>query len=131
MDLQTVWQWLSEPSNQKTLAWLGGGLVVAAGGLWTAITFFLNRTRAEKNSGPAAPVRAASGGVAAGRDVHFRTSRGMSGGHVIALVLVVVGALLLAAGLFGDRIAATGGVAVGGDVKNSTISVTGGGGKKP
>jgi hypothetical protein len=52
----------------------------------------------------------------------------MSGGQVIALVLVVVGALLLAAGLFGDRIAATGGVAIKGDVKDSTISVNGGAG---
>ena len=31
-----IWTWLSDPENQKTLGWLGGGVVVIAGGAWTA-----------------------------------------------------------------------------------------------
>jgi hypothetical protein len=47
--------------NRDTLSWLGGGVVVVAGGLWTVTKFFLKREKPK-------PVNAV-GGVAAGRDI--------------------------------------------------------------
>ena len=44
------WAFLSDPDNQRTLAWLGGGLMVLAGGIWTVVTFFAGR-----KPSPAAP----------------------------------------------------------------------------
>ncbi len=38
-----IWTWLSDPENQKTLRWLGGGVVVIAGGAWTAYLHFSKR----------------------------------------------------------------------------------------
>ena len=67
------WAFLSDPDNQRTLAWLGGGLMVLAGGIWTVVTFFAGR-----KPSPAAPSEpdpgkvTAVGGVAAGRDLRAR-----------------------------------------------------------
>ncbi len=37
--MRLLWAFLSDEKNQRTLAWLGGGLVVAAGGIWAVVTF--------------------------------------------------------------------------------------------
>jgi len=34
-----VWTYFSKPGNQKLLSWLGGGAVVAAGGIWAVVTY--------------------------------------------------------------------------------------------
>jgi hypothetical protein len=34
------WRWLRNTGNRTVLSWLGGGLVVLAGGLWIALTHF-------------------------------------------------------------------------------------------
>jgi hypothetical protein len=60
--MEAIWRFVSE--NQQALSWLGGGIVVVAGGIWTVAKFFL-RFRREKPK----PVSAVSG-VAAGRDIH-------------------------------------------------------------
>ena len=39
-----MWQWLSDPENQKTLAFLGGGVVAIAGGAWTVFKFLLKKS---------------------------------------------------------------------------------------
>jgi hypothetical protein len=39
----TIWAFLTDPANRAILAWLGGGLVVAAGGIWAVIKFFAKR----------------------------------------------------------------------------------------
>lgn len=63
--LQTLWAFLSDPDNQQTLAWLGGGLVVFAVGLWAVIKFFFARS-----PGSGTPsIKADRGAIAAGRDV--------------------------------------------------------------
>ena len=35
-----MWDWLRKKKNQQVLTWLGGGLVIVAGGLWKAYTYF-------------------------------------------------------------------------------------------
>ncbi len=57
--MDAIWQFVTE--NRETLSWLGGGVVVVAGGVWTVIKFLLKREKP-------APVTAV-GGVASGRDI--------------------------------------------------------------
>jgi hypothetical protein len=57
------WRWLRNAGNRTVLGWLGGGLVVLAGGLWIAFTHFAA-------SPPKPPsVSADRGSFAAGGDV--------------------------------------------------------------
>jgi hypothetical protein len=59
------------------------------------------------------------------RSVPVPTGRGLSGLHIVLIlvVLIAVGGALLAGGLFGKRVTSTGGVAAGGDISGSTITV--------
>jgi hypothetical protein len=36
---ESFWSFLSKRRNQQTLSWIGGGIVVIAGGIWAVITF--------------------------------------------------------------------------------------------
>jgi hypothetical protein len=35
----SFWSFLSAPKNQKTLSWIGGGLVVVIAGLWAVFVY--------------------------------------------------------------------------------------------
>jgi hypothetical protein len=35
----SLWSFLAKPKNQKTLSWLGGGVVFVAGGIWAVVMF--------------------------------------------------------------------------------------------
>ena len=60
------WRWLRNAGNRTVLGWLGGGLIVLAGGLWIAFTHFTA-------SPPKPPgVSADRGSFAAGGDVDTR-----------------------------------------------------------
>jgi hypothetical protein len=37
--MDTVWTFLRKPSNQRLLAWLGGGVVVIVGGIWAVVIY--------------------------------------------------------------------------------------------
>jgi hypothetical protein len=37
--MSAIWTFVRKPSNQRLLSWLGGGGVVAAGGIWVVITY--------------------------------------------------------------------------------------------
>ncbi len=39
----TIWAFLTDPANREILAWIGGGIVVAAGGIWAVIKFFAKK----------------------------------------------------------------------------------------
>jgi len=56
--LDTVLAYLKDPANRAILAWLGGGLVIIAGGIWTVFKFFAAKPT----------IRADGGGVVIGRD---------------------------------------------------------------
>jgi hypothetical protein len=121
-----LWAFLGDPQNQATLSWLGGGLVVLAGGTWAVVKFFAGR---ESGNDKAAPppvrimVRADQGGIVGGRDVSMQTNQGVSGLQAVFLVAVVVGGVLLAGGLLGAWITAQNcGIATGGDIRGSTIT---------
>ncbi len=63
--MQQLWAWITDPKNQKTLAFLGAGLAAAGGGGWTLYSEFFK-------SSPPSPVRAienACGVGTGGRDV--------------------------------------------------------------
>jgi tetratricopeptide (TPR) repeat protein len=91
--LETLWAFLSDPDNQQTLAWLGGGLVVAGSGILAAIKFFFPRPSGSSTP-PAPTISADRGGIAAGGNVTV-TKSGMGGLEVALLVAIVAGALLL------------------------------------
>jgi hypothetical protein len=38
--MRRTWKFLRVKKNREILAWLGGGAIILAGGLWTAVTFF-------------------------------------------------------------------------------------------
>lgn len=116
-----IWAFLSDPANQATLTWLGGGLATVTVAAWAVIRYFVSRPELAKSS--RGNVGAEGGGIAAGRDVTLPSSQGVSGGQTVLLFLAVIGALVLAAGLAGDRIAAVGSSVIGGSVDNSTIII--------
>jgi tetratricopeptide (TPR) repeat protein len=64
--LRARWNWLSKSKNQKTLAFIGSGLIILAGGAWQAYEHWSDN----KNTSKASQTITVSGGVGAGRDVN-------------------------------------------------------------
>jgi len=67
-----LWGFLRDKHNQQVLGWLGGGLVVAATGLWAAFVYFCPAPKSSEVKAPEATplsVQANCGGIAIGRDV--------------------------------------------------------------
>src|SRR5436853_3484399 len=63
---------LRDKRNQQVLGWLGGGLVVAATGLWAAFVYFFPPVKSPEAKSPEplpSSVQANCGGIAIGRDV--------------------------------------------------------------
>jgi hypothetical protein len=60
------WGFLRDKRNQQVLSWLGGGLVVAATGLWAAFVYFFPATKSPETKSELTPpsVQADCGGVA-------------------------------------------------------------------
>ena len=66
-----LWSFFSAPKNQKTLSWIGGGLVLVAGGAWAVFTYLWPHD-APSTEGPKI-VCAQPGTIAAGRDATGNT----------------------------------------------------------
>jgi hypothetical protein len=65
--MSSLWEFIRQKRNREVLGWLGGGLVVAATGLWAAIVYFFPP---QKHSEPRPHnVQADCGGVAIGGSV--------------------------------------------------------------
>ena len=65
---ERIWAFLSDPANRVVLAWLGGGLVVGLGGVWTVFTYFRPSSTANKARSDPRKVTAEHSSVAIGRD---------------------------------------------------------------
>jgi hypothetical protein len=65
--LDNIWSFLLDENTRAVLAWIGGGIVVVAGGVWAVLKFILSK-QTEKNP-PAPSVTATHGGVAAGGNI--------------------------------------------------------------
>jgi threonine/homoserine efflux transporter RhtA len=121
-----LWAFLTDPANQATLGWLGGGLATVTGALWTAFVWF----RSRPSQAPAArgePPRAAAGiGVAAAGDVHVGRDLVVNDRRwsPAALALLALGVAALAAAVLvgGDRSVGTG-VLNDGTIQNSPITI--------
>ena len=53
--MNPFWQFLRDKRNQQVLGWLGGGLVVAATGLWVAFVYFFPPGKPTKSPEPSPP----------------------------------------------------------------------------
>jgi hypothetical protein len=62
--MASLWSFLSTSRNQKTLSWIGGGLVVVIAGLWAAFVYF-NSPRGDTGEG-GGNCNITSGGIASG-----------------------------------------------------------------
>jgi hypothetical protein len=66
-----LWGYLRDKRNQQVLSWLGGGLVVAATGLWAAFVYFFPPVKSQeaKSPVPAVNVQADCSAIAIGGNV--------------------------------------------------------------
>ena len=74
--MNSFWRFLRDKRNQQVLGWLGGGLIVAATGLWAAFVYFFPPPKSlETKSEPVpASVQADRGGIAIGGNVTGATN---------------------------------------------------------
>ena len=76
--MNSFWRFLRDRRNQQVLSWLGGGLVVAATGLWVAFVYFLPPPKSpEAKASQPGPVivEADCSGIAIGGNVTGATIR--------------------------------------------------------
>jgi len=62
-----MWSFLLDERNRTVLAWIGGGIVAVATGVWALVKFVLSERKEKRARAPI--VKASQGGVAAGRDI--------------------------------------------------------------
>ena len=129
-----MWDFLTDPQNQQTLSWLGGGFAVGCGGLWAVLKFVLDRKGPKGTSGgtagggasaprgEAASLLADRGGLAAGRDIRIEQRSGVPPLQLVLIVLALVGALVFAVSQAGNRVTVSNGVGIGGNVNGSSIN---------
>jgi hypothetical protein len=70
--MNSFWRFLRDKRNQQVLGWLGGGLVVAATGLWVAFVYFFPPLKSpETKASEPVPVnvQADCSGIAVGGNV--------------------------------------------------------------
>lgn len=122
------WAFLSDPNNQKTLAWLGGGVAVVVGALWTALTFVAQRKPSTSTSAPPSARAATTGtGIAAAGNVHVGGDMRIEQGRLprAALLLLALGLVVVLYAVLSSRgdVTVTNGSYVGGNVEKSRIEV--------
>ena len=120
-----IWDFIGDADNQRTLAWLGGGLVVVVSGLWAALT----KLRNPPVLPPSRPANAihAGDGIAAVGNVRVDGNLSITKSQIpkAAYALAALGLLVIGWGftLAGDT-CLSGSVLTGGDVTDSNITVT-------
>jgi hypothetical protein len=116
-----LWEFLASPANREVLAWIGGGVAVAASGVWVIVKHFAGGPVAKAATAPQPR-------MTAGRDIRI--------GDValprLALGLAALGMLLFAIALLfspGDTV--TNSVTADGDIRDSTINLNSPGAAAP
>ena len=66
--MKKLWRWLSDEKHQKTVAFIGGGLVVVVGGLWQGYAHF---SKLDPKPAPATSQNQNQGGIQASGDVNI------------------------------------------------------------
>jgi hypothetical protein len=61
---------IKDPDKRAILSWLGGGAVVAAGGIWTAVTFVVEHKDASDKKG-GTNITVSGQGIVSGRDTNI------------------------------------------------------------
>ncbi len=69
--LTSLWNWIAEPENQKTVSFIAGGLVVLVGAGWRLYVHF-----SKKRADISPPIDVKQRGVGAGRDIVANASAG-------------------------------------------------------
>jgi hypothetical protein len=132
-----LWSFLQQKRNREVLAWIGGGLVAAVAGLWTVLVYTFPP---KHEDGGTSGAQANCGGIAIGgtsvvRPSRLRPSRiptarpNKSNGMTLRtrtaaiLAMAVAASIEVASAQTHPVAAATGAVAIGGDVSGSTIKV--------
>ena len=122
-----IWDFIGDADNQRTLAWLGGGLVVVVSGLWAALTKLRNPPVSPPPSKPANAIQAGDG-IAAVGNVRVDGNLSITKSQIpkAAYALAALGLLVIGWGftLAGDT-CINGSVVTGGDVTGSSIKVSG------
>jgi hypothetical protein len=72
----SVWTFLRKPGNRQLLAWLGGGAVVIAGGIWTVVIYLWPAHEAPAASAVCADQGVVIGGNVSGSTVTNRVTGG-------------------------------------------------------
>jgi hypothetical protein len=62
-------EWLADPENQKTIAFLAGGIAAVVAAAWAVFKYF--HSSRERAAPPSQTITADRGGVAAGRDARI------------------------------------------------------------
>jgi hypothetical protein len=65
-----IWDWLRDEKNRAPVSWIGGGVVVVAGALWTATTFFFPHNSDQKPPLASTSVTVETG-IASGHDTNI------------------------------------------------------------
>ena len=60
----------NDPDKRAVLSWLGGGIAIVAGGMWTVLTFFVEHKETEKKSNAPA-ISIVSQGIVSGGDTRI------------------------------------------------------------
>jgi hypothetical protein len=74
--MNSFWRFLRDKRNQQVLGWFGGGLVVAATGLWVAFVYFFPSVKSPETKASVpdpGKVQADCSGVAVGGNVSGAT----------------------------------------------------------
>lgn len=121
-----IWDFMRDADNQRTLAWLGGGLVVVVSGLWAAFTQLRKPPVPPPSAKPTNAIHAREG-IAAGGNVRVDGNLSITKSQIpkAAYALAALGLLVIGWGftLAGDT-CISGSVVADGDVTGSDITVS-------
>lgn len=124
---------LTDPEIRKSLSWLGGGLATVVTAVWAVIKYFYPKERnrppaaTSQNTDNSSKVSVEGGSTAIGGNLSINgptIHHWPSNFSMIALAITAVGIVAWVVAFTGSQIKAnSGSVAVGRDVKGSTITI--------